>query len=300
MRKSRWLSWLSNDLPGYFLLVLAAFFALAGLAHCIKAFHLYERAGARHLTIGTYWWFERISEVIRLLTFSLWGVLWWYKDRLRSKLEIVEHAIRMKKVVFAFWWAVIFALAMAAVRIFSIFNHYSDESMFHSLIMLPLSIWLVYELITLRAERRYYREQQLCNIVAAGLFERGNEFLNAHDFDKAYDAFLKACETAPEVVFLWCQLAYFCECFRNNVAESDKYMAKAEELISTKKANSDSNKACYFNYLGGILYERGEYKKGLEYMKQSIDLGPNPGRIKTYEEKLSEFKAKQQNVEHNQ
>ncbi|MDD5064271.1 MAG: hypothetical protein PHQ35_05880 [Phycisphaerae bacterium] len=297
MRKSRWLSWLSNDLLDYLLIILSALFLLGGVVLFIRTFHLYEQAKVRHLTTGPSWWFEKISEAVGLLTLALWSALSSYKDWLRRHLEIVTYAVWMKKVVFALWWAVVFALAMSAVRIFFIFNHYSDKFVFHLVTMLPLSFWLVYELMTLRAERRYYHKQPLCNIVAAGLLERGNEFLNAHDFDKAHDAFLKACETAPEGIFLWCQLAHFCELFRNNTTETDKYMAKAEELISAEKANSDSDKACYFNFLGMILYERGEYEKGLEYMKQSIDLRPNPGRIKSYEEKLSEFKAKQQNTQ---
>jgi tetratricopeptide (TPR) repeat protein len=203
----------------------------------------------------------------------------------------------MKKIVFFLWWAVIFALAMSAVRIFSIFNHYPDKIIFHLVTTLPLSIWFVYEMMSLQAERHYYSKQPICNVVAAGLLEKGNKFLEANDFDKAYDAFLKACETAPEGTFLWCYLAHFCELVRNNMTETDKYMAKAEELILTKKADSANDRACYFNYLGDILYKRGEHEKGLEYMKKSIDIGPNPLRIKSYEEKLSEFKAKQQSTQ---
>ena len=151
--------------------------------------------------------------------------------------------------------------------------------------------------MTSRADLRYYCKQPFCNIAAAGLLEKHTKFLTAHDFDKAYDVLVKACETAPDGTELWCRLALFCEVFRKDTTETDKWMAKARELISTKKANSDSDNACYLNYLGTIIYERGEYDKGLEYMKQSIDIEPRPGRINIYEKKLSEFKDKQQNAQ---
>ena len=86
---------------------------------------------------------------------------------------------------------------------------------------------------------------------------------------------------------------------RKDTADADKFMAKAEELITSKKATRDSEKACYLNYLGAILYERGDYQKGLEYIKQSIDIEPRPGRISSYEKKLSESRDKQQGPSNN-
>jgi Tfp pilus assembly protein PilF len=203
----------------------------------------------------------------------------------------------MRKSVYALWWATVLVLALALVKVFIIFYYNSGKSAFNLITLSLIVFLLVHTLITSQAELRYCRKQPLCNIAAAGLLERYTKFLNERDFDKSYNALVKACETAPDETFLWCTLASFCEFIRNNATESDKYMAKAEELILTKKANSNSDKACYFNFLGGILYGRGEYEKGLEYMKQSIDIEPNPRRVKTYEEKLSEFKAKQQNTQ---
>ncbi|MFZ0033753.1 MAG: hypothetical protein WAK60_02030 [Sedimentisphaerales bacterium] len=297
MRKSRWLSWFLNDLPDYFLIILSVILLSAGLVHFVYTFYLYEQAEARHFTIGFYWWFKRIAQVVSPLTFALWLALFCYKDRMRKKLETIEHASRMKKVVFAFWWTTILVLAPFAVEVFTTFYHNPDKSVFDLIILSLLVFFIVFAVVTSRAELRYFRKQPLCNIAAAGLLEKYTKFLNERDFDKSYNALVKACETAPDETFLWCTLASFCEFICNNATESDKYMAKAEELILTKKANSNGDKACYFNFLGGILYGRGEYEKGLEYMKQSIDIEPNPRRVKTYEEKLSEFKTKQQNTQ---
>lgn len=296
MRKRHLLSWFLDDLLDYLLIILSVILLLVGLAHFIYTFYLYEQAEARHLTIGPSWWLERIERTILPLAFALWLALSWYKGRLRKKLETIKHAIQMRKIVYVFWWFTVLILVLAAVRFFAIFYHGSDKLVFNLITLSLIVFLLVHTLVTSRAELRYCLEQPLCNIAAAGLLEKGNKFLHTHDFDKAHDAFLKACETAPEGIFLWCQLAYFCELFRNNTTESDNYMAKAKELISTKKAKSNSDKACYLNYLGMILYKRGEYDKGLEYMKQSIDIEPRQGRISMYEEKLSEFKAKQQNT----
>lgn len=297
MRKSRWLSWLSNDLPNYLLFVVGVICLLAGLTGFARMFYLYEQAEVRHIAVEPSWWFERITRAVLSLSFALWMMLWWYKTQCRKELGTIEQAGRMKKVADAFWWAVIFALAMSAVRIFTILCRNPSKSVIGLIILSVIVFLLVHTLVTSRAELRYINKQPLYKIAAAGLLERHTKFLNEQEFDKSYNALVKACEIAPEETFLWCHLAHFCELFRHNTIESDKYMAKAEELILTKKANSTSDRACYFNYLGDILYERGECEKGLEYMKQSIDLGPNPGRIKTYEEKLSEFKAKQQNTQ---
>jgi len=295
MRKRHLLSWFSNDLPDYLLIILSVIFLLAGLALFINTFHLYEQAEARHLTIGPSWWFEKIAGTVWLFTLALWSALSCYKDWLRRNLETVTftYAIQMKKVVNAVWWAMVLALAMSAVRIFTILNRYSDKSVFSLVTALPLSFWLMYELVSLRAERRYYRKQPPCNIVAAGFLKKHDKFLDEQDFDKAYDALIKACETAPEGTYLWCRLAYFCEKFRKNTEETDRYMAKAGELITTKKSKSDTDRACYFEYLGLINCLRKDLQKGLDFLKQANDIEPKPERIKLYEQLLSESRDEQ-------
>lgn len=291
MRKRHLLSWFSNDLPDYLLITLSAFFLLVGLALFINTFHLYEHAEARHLTTGAYWWFERIARVIRLLIFALWLALLCYKDRLRKKLETIEHTGRTRKVVFAFWWTTILVLALVAVEVFTVLYHNPDKSVFDLIILSLLVFFLVFALVTSWAERRYFRKQPLCNIAAAGLLEKHNKFLDEQDFDNAYNALVKACETASEETFLWCTLAFFCERFRKNTEETDRFMTKAGELITTKKSKSDSDKACYFEYLGLISCLRKDLQKGLDLLKQANDIEPKPERIKLYEQLLSESRG---------
>lgn len=293
MRKRHLLSWFSNDLPNYLLITLSVILLLGGLFSFIHIFYLHEQAEVRHLTIGASWWFEKMARVIRLLTFALWLALLCYKDRLRKKLEIIEHASRIKKVVNAVWWTTVFALALVTVEVFTVFYNNSDKSIF-GLIILSLIIFLLVDtLVTSRAERRYFRKQPFCNIVAAALLEKHNKFLDEQDFDNAYNALVKACETVPERTYLWCKLAFFCEEFRKDKAESDKYMTKAKESISAEKAKSNSDKACYFEYLGLINCLRKDLQKGLDFLKQANDIEPKPERTKLYEQLLSESRDEQ-------
>ncbi len=288
MRKRHLLSWFSNDLLDYLLIALSLILLLAGLLSLIYTFYLYEQAEAQHLTIGAFWWFEKITGVIRLLTFASWVALLCYKDRLRKKLEIIKNAHRMSKVVFAVWWTTIFALTLVVVEVFTVCFHNSDKFVFSLIILSILIFLLVHTLMTSWAEWRYFRKQPLCNIIAAGLLEKHNQFLHEQDFDNAFNALVKACETVPEKTYLWCKLAFFCEEFRRDKAESDKYMTRAKESISAEKAKRDSDKACYFEYLGLINCLRKELQKGLDFLKQANDIEPDPRRIKLYERLLSE------------
>lgn len=296
MRKSLWLSWFLDDLPNYLLIILSIILLLVGLSEFISTFKFYEQAKARNLTIETSWLLKKIAHILELLTFVLWMMLFWYKCRLRDKLETIEHAIKIRKITYIVWWITILLLALVVMRVFTVLYHDSGKLDFALIILAIMVLFLVYAFVTTWSELKYYREQPLCKIAAAGLLEKHTKFLHAHDFNKAHDSLLKACETVPDETWLWCRLASFCELFRKNITETDKYMLKAKELISTKRANSGSDKACYLNYLGLITYSRGEYEKGLEYMKQSIDIEPRPGRISMYDEKFSEFKNKQKNA----
>jgi tetratricopeptide (TPR) repeat protein len=138
---------------------------------------------------------------------------------------------------------------------------------------------------------KYFRTQPMHKIVAACLLEQHDKFVKSGDLDKAYSALVKACKSVPDAVCLWCRLALFCERTRKNSVEADTYMAKAEELITTTKADGISDKACYFDYRGLLNYVRGERDKGLEFIKQAIDIESKPSRIKMYEELLSDSKC---------
>jgi tetratricopeptide (TPR) repeat protein len=287
------LSWFSDDLLDYLLIVLSVILLLVGLSHFVHTYRLYERAEARYLTIKPLWWFKKITGAIWLLIVALWMALCWYKNRLRKKLETIEHAIQMRKIVYTLWWSTVCTLVLVAVSVFTICHNGSDKSVFDLILLLFIVFFLVYTLVTSWTEWRFYSERPLCNIAAAGLLEKHTKFLNERDLDKAYNALVKACETAPDGTYLWCKLAFFCEEFRKNAEETNRFMAKASESITAKKSKSSSDRACYFQYLGLINCLRGELQKGLEYLKQAIDIEPEPKLIKLYEQLLSESHDKQ-------
>jgi tetratricopeptide (TPR) repeat protein len=232
------------------------------------------------------------SIIIRFLTapaLVFWLLLFFYKDWLRNRIDTIKRAARWRIVVSLSFWLTIVLLVLVGMRFFIDVYRGSDRFVFALIIPMLL---MGYSLLYFWKEWQYCRKKPLCNILAASFVEQHNKFLHSHDFDKSYAALVKACETAPDEPKLWCILASFCETFCNKTAEADKYMATAEELLTKKKAGSNSDKACYLNYLGSILYERGECDKGLEYMKQSIDIEPTPGRISLYEKKLAESRDK--------
>lgn len=234
-------------------------------------------------------WASRIIHFLTAPALVFWLVLFFYKDWLRDRIDMIERAARWKIVVSLSFWLTIALLVLVGMRFFIDIYRGSDRFVFALIMFVLVSFVLGDSLLYFWKEWQYCRKKPLCNILAAGFVEQHTKFLNAHDFDKAYTALVKACETAPDEAKLWCILAFFCETFCNKTAEADKYMATAEELLTKKKAGGDSDKACYLNYLGSILYGRGEYDKGLECMKQSIDIEPTPGRISSYEKKLAEY-----------
>ncbi len=225
--------------------------------------------------------------------------LFFYSDRLRNKVDGIESAARLRRIALIIPWLTIILLALIGIKFVIVLYYRSDHLIYDSIQFLLIGLPIVYLLLYSWTMAEYCRIKPLHTIVAACLCEQSGKFIHTRDFDRAYAALVKASETAPEEVELWCRLAFFCEMIRKDTAEADKFMAKAEELITSKKATRDSEKACYLNYLGTILYERGDYQKGLEYIKQSIDIEPRPGRISSYEKKLSESRDKQQDPSNN-
>jgi len=218
--------------------------------------------------------------------------LLFYEDWLRRRIDTIERAYRMRIVVSIIFWLTIVFLVLIGARFVVILYRGSDHLISTSIRFLLLGLCFGFLLLYSWKSLLYFRKRPLCNIVAACLIEQHDKFVKASNLDKAYSALVKACEAAPDGVWLWCRLALFCERTRKNSAEADKYMARADELITTK-ANSIGDKACYLDYLGLINYVRGEHDTGLEYIKQAIDIEPKPYRIKLYEELLSDSKGAQ-------
>jgi tetratricopeptide (TPR) repeat protein len=221
------------------------------------------------------------------------AVLLFYADHLRSKIDAIELAARMRIVVSVAWWVIIALLVLLGVEFLITLYNGSHRIVFAAIQFLLLSLCLGFLLLDSWTMLSYFRTHTLHNVVVVCLLDQQEKYVKTSNFDKAYSALLKACETDPNGVWLWCRLALFCQITRKNSAEADKYMAKAEELITTTKASNIGDKACYIEYLGLITYLRGERDKGLEYLKQSIDIESKPHRTKRYEELLSYSKNTQ-------
>jgi tetratricopeptide (TPR) repeat protein len=259
-----------------------------------------QKAALSNDTLKTLWW---TGKILHLASLPLWAfllVLLFYIDWLRSKVNTIELAARFKIVASSILWLTIVLLVLIVIRFILILYYRSDYLVATSIKFLLLSLFLGFSLLFYSwPMAKFCRTQSLSNIVVACLREQHEKFVKANKFDEAYSTLLKACETDPAGIWLWCKLALFCEQKRKNSAEADKYMAKAEELVTTIKANNVSDKACYLDYLGLVNYVRGECDKGLEYIKQAIDIEPKPFRTKTYEGLLLDWKARQQNPNNN-
>jgi tetratricopeptide (TPR) repeat protein len=244
-------------------------------------------------TIKSLWWAGKIIFFISMPLMVFWVALFFYADRLRSRMDTTELAARMKIVASIIPWLTIVLLVLSEAKFVIILYRGSDHLVFTSIEFLLLGLCLGYSLFYSWPLAQYCRKQPLCNIVAACFLEQHEKFVKARDLDKAYSTLLKACEMNLDGVWLWCRLAIFCEHTRKNSTEADNYMAKAEELITTTKANNAGDKACYLGYLGLINYVRGERDKGLEYIKQAINIDSKPYLIKLYEDLLSNSKNTQ-------
>jgi tetratricopeptide (TPR) repeat protein len=283
-----------NDNTRRIVLVVLTVIILSSIILPLVAAKFEEAKGIVNLQHSKTLWLSLI--IIRFLIMFimiLWLVCTFYNDWMRERLDRIEQAARMKIVVSVFWWLTITLLVLLGLEFLIILYRGSHRIVFASIESVLLIILVSCFLPFAWDNLQYFRKRPLCNIVAACLREQSGKFLHTHDFDKAYAALIKASEISPDETELWCRLAFFCELIRKDTTEADKFIAKAGELITTKKDGDSSDKACYLNYLGTILYGRGECEKGLEYVKQSIDIGPNPGRINSYEKMLSEWREKQ-------
>jgi tetratricopeptide (TPR) repeat protein len=100
-------------------------------------------------------------------------------------------------------------------------------------------------------------------------------------------------------VELWCLLAYLSELI-NNKNEADECIQKAGALVESGKHPTNKEIACYENYLGYILYGRGQIVKGLEHVKRSVDIDPNPARVAEYEKTLAEVSSENNRADSSQ
>ncbi len=238
-------------------------------------------------------WAINITRLLTTITVVLWLILSLYSDWIRSRIDSIQRVARMKIVASVIWWSTIVILILLAMKFSLVLYRGSHNIIFASIRYAFISLLFVCFLPYAWSTFRYFHTQPTCKIIAASFVERYERYVKTSDFDKAYSALFKACETNPDSIWFWCRLALFCERTRKNSAEADSYMAKAGELITTNKVNNVRDKACYLDYLGLIKYLRGEHDKGLEYIKQAIDIEPKPFRVKTYEGLLLDSKSMQ-------
>lgn len=278
---------MSNNTKRTIFTAVAAIVVLSSILLLIVARFEEQKAAVSNDTLKTLSW---TGKILRLVSLPLWAfllALLFYIDWLRSKVNNVELAARMRIVASTILWLTIILLSLIGTRFILILLCGSDSLISTSIKFLLLCLCLGFSLVYSLPMAKFCRTQPLNKIAAACLREQHNKFAKASKFDEAYSTLLKACETDPEGVWSWCKLALFCERTRKNSAEADEYIAKAEELVTTTKANNITDKACYFDYLGLLNYLRGERDKGLEFIKQAINIESKPFRIKLYEELLT-------------
>lgn len=275
------------------LLVLAVIILSSIILPLVAAKFEEQKAELSAGTIKALWGAIRITRLLTTITVILWLALVLYSDWIRNRIDSIQHVARMKIIASVIWWSTIIILFLLAMKFLLVLYCGSHNIIFASIRYVLISLLFVCYLPYTWDTFRYFRTQPACNIIAASFVERHDKYIKKKDFNGAYSALLKACETTPDKIWLWCRLAIFCEHTRKNSTEADNYMAKAEELITTTKANNAGDKACYLGYLGLINYVRGERDKGLEYIKQAINIDSKPYLIKLYEDLLSNSKNTQ-------
>lgn len=220
-------------------------------------------------------------------------ILLFYEGWLHFRIDTVKLVHRVKIVISMIFWLIFILLTLQIAKFLIVVYCGSHRIVYHSIVStifclcFGFLLWIYWKML------KYLHTQPVNKIIVGCLLHQHHNFVKKMKLDKAFSALIKTCEIAPDEVCLWCKLALFCERTRKNSVEADKYMAKAEELVTTTKANSIGDKACYFDYLGMLSYVRGERDKGLEYIKQAIGIESKPYRIKMYEELLADSKKMQ-------
>lgn len=219
------------------------------------------------------------------------------KDWLLKRLEKVKNALIIKQIATVLYYLLlVFIIANSSVLFFQLVGliravNIQLADLFHSK-MIGLSgvvLLYVYWFLTQKESLSYFRIHEPSTIVAAYYNQQHINCLNSGDFQKAHDFLLKACQAEPAAVVLWSQLAFLCEMALHDSTQADRCIQEAEAIIESGKKLTDKEIACYENCLGYILCNRGRNYEGLEHIRKSVELDPEPNRIAKYEEKLSEI-----------
>jgi tetratricopeptide (TPR) repeat protein len=262
---------------------------------------LFVPKGGSRAQIG-YWILPRWLHISLTCSFIAVLILIELRDWLLKHLEKAKNAILIKRIsTVLYCLLLVFIVANSSVLFFQLvglmrMGNTQLADLFHSK-MLGLSgvaLLYVYLFLTQKESLSYFRIHEPSTIVAAYYNQQHINCLNSGDFQKAHDLLLKACQVEPTAVVLWSQLAFLCEMALHNSTQADRYMQEAEAIIESGKKLTDKEISCYENYLGYILCNRGRNYEGLEHIRRSVELDPEPNRIAKYEENLSEITGRRE------
>jgi tetratricopeptide (TPR) repeat protein len=245
----------------------------------------------------SYWILPRWLRLSLACPFLIAMILITLRDRLYKHLEEYKNVVKIKRTSDVLYFLlIVFIVTNFAVLVFQLVGlirtgniHLSD--LFRSKIPDLSGIALLYVYLFLEQKEllSYFRIHKPSTVVAAHFNQQHINYFNSGDFQKAHDFLLKACQAEPAAIELWSQLAFLCEMVLHDSTRADRYIQEIETILESGKKATAKEIACYENYLGYILCNRGRNYEGLEHIRKAIELDPDPDRIVKYDEKLSEI-----------
>jgi tetratricopeptide (TPR) repeat protein len=210
-----------------------------------------------------------------------------YFRKYRSKVNSLDKALKWKNISLSLYF---FQLALiAAFSIMLILVLFGLIGSHRAIYFLVIGIAiLVEQFIENRKLHGYLKTSDPPTILAGALIEQHDICVKSRQFEKAYQFLKMACDTRPDSMASWGRLATFCELILKDHQKADEYLMRDKNLLESKTPTNEEI-ATYENYLGNVLFYRGERMAGLEHLKKSIELSPNSLRISGYEAKRREI-----------
>ena len=243
-------------------------------------------------------------RALSTLSLAMVLILLIYKGWISKDFGTVEKAIRVKKASKVLYQLLVMTIILYSgtlvLRLFELakLQNIQLSGLFyrHTIFILGSILFCVFLFLEQKKPLDYFRTNKPSAIVAAYYNEQYSKFVQSGDIQEAYNSLIKACENAPYGVELWCQLAFLCETTMLRSCEADKYMQKAKEAIESTEVPNNKEIACYENYLGYILCNRGQNSEGVKHIERSIELDHNPHRVALYEKKIAEISNEEEGI----
>jgi tetratricopeptide (TPR) repeat protein len=241
-------------------------------------------------------------DIFIYVFFASYFLLTSYFERRFKKLETLDSTRRLKYVTYTSFYLILAFLAVTAARLILVTREIAIKEQFLStrfakLSYISLAALVIFGVWMAKVEMtryKWFRKSRPPYILASSFIQKCEGLVKAHNFDQAKDYLVKACELVPDDVELWCRLGLFNELFTQNQQESDRCMDKAKAILDSAKEPNYKEIACYESYLGDILCNRGQPDEGFKHLEKSVELDPNPIRLKGYKKKLAELKQQDQ------